>query len=202
MSRSVRSPRRVLVPVVSVLVAVLALSGCAAGQVSQTADQVASVDGANGTVGYMGVRNVLLATTTGSDYAKGASAPLELWVSNTGIQPDTLTGVTTPAAASVEINGVATIPGQTLKDFTGNRSTITLKGLTSKITYGQSVPVTFAFASAGTVTVNVPIAIPPVRTTGRPDIDIEEPNETSLWQSGEPHAGGEASSSVSASAGG
>ncbi len=202
MSRFVRSPRRGLRPVVAVLVAALALSGCAAGQISQTADQVAAIDGANGTVGYMGVRNVLLATTTGADYAKGANAPLELWVSNTGIQADTLTGITTPAATSVVINGVARIPGQTLKDFTGDTNTITLRGLTSTITYGQSVPVTFSFASAGTLTVNVPIAIPPVRTTGREEVNIEEPDQTSLWQPGEADGSAAPSSSVATSAGG
>lgn len=196
MSRSVRSQRRALLPVAAVLAAALALSGCAAGQVSQTADQVSAIDGANGTVGYMGVRNALLATTTGSDYAKGSNAPLQLWVSNTGIQADTLTSVTTPAATSVVINGVATIPGQTLKDFTGATNAITLKGLTSNIGYGQSVPITFAFASAGRLTVNVPIAIPPVRTTGRPEINIQQPNQTSLWESDQVPATGTATPSA------
>ena len=180
MSRTVRSPRRVLVPVV--MAAVLALSGCAAGQISQTADQVAAVDGANGTIGYMSVLNVVLATTPNSDYAKGADAPLQLWLSNTGIQPDQLTGISSPAAASVQINGINAIPGQTLKDLTGPRGAITLKGLTSNITYGESVPVTFAFAAAGNLTVNVPIAIPSVRTTGRPQINIQEPEQSSLYQ--------------------
>ena len=193
MSRTARTPRRLLVPAVAALAAVLALSGCAAGQISQTADQGAAIDGANGTVGYLGVRNVLLAVTANSDYAKGADAPLQLWVSNAGITPDTLKGVSTPAATSVQINGVTLIPGQTLKDFTGSQNTITLKGLTSNITYGESVPVTFAFAAAGDLTVNVPIAIPPVRTTGRPQVDIQEPEETSLWQPGE---SGQASGSV------
>lgn len=182
MSRFALSPRRALLPVAAVVAAVLALSGCAAGQVSQTADQVAGVDGANGTVGYLGVRNAVLAVTTNSDYAKGANAPLQLWVSNAGTQPDTLSSITTPAAASVQINGIKIIPGQTLRDFTGTRSAITLQGLTSKITYGQAVPVTFVFATAGSLTVNVPIANPPVRTTGRPQINIQEPEQSSLWE--------------------
>ena len=182
MSRFALSPRRVLLPVAAVVAAVLALSGCAAGQVSQTADQVAGVDGANGTVGYLGVRNAVLAVTTNSAYAKGANAPLQLWVSNAGTQPDTLSSITTPAATSVQINGIKIIPGQTLRDFTGTRSAITLQGLTSKITYGQAVPVTFVFATAGSLTVNVPIANPPVRTTGRPQINIQEPEQSSLWE--------------------
>jgi hypothetical protein len=179
-SRTVRSPRRVLVPVV--MAAVLALSGCAAGQISQTADEVAAVDGGNGTIGYMSVLNVVFAATAKTSYAKGGDAPLQLWLSNAGIQPDQLTGISTPAATSVQINGIKAIPGQTLKDLTGPTSAITLKGLTSSIAYGQSVPVTFAFATAGSLTVNVPIAIPSVRVTGRPTIDIQEPEQSSLYQ--------------------
>ncbi len=158
MSRTVRSPRRVLVPVV--MAAVLALSGCAAGQISQTADQVAAIDGANGTIGYMSVLNVVLAPTSNAAYPKGADAPLQLWLSNTGIQPDQLSGISTTAAASVQINGIKAIPGQTLKDLTGPKGAITLKGLTQTIPYGHSIPVTFTFATAGSLTVNVPIAIP------------------------------------------
>ena len=43
------------------------LSGCAAGQISQTADQVAAIDGANATVGDIGVRNALLQTPDGHE---------------------------------------------------------------------------------------------------------------------------------------
>lgn len=186
MSRTVRLPRRVLVPVVAVMAAALALSGCAAGQIAQTANQVAAIDGANGTVGQLGVRNALLATPTGSDYAKGADAPLQLWVSNAGLQTDTLSSVSTPAAASVQISGTATVPGNSLKDFTGSTVKFTLKGLTSKITYGQSIPVTFTFASAGTLTINVPVEIPAQRTGGRPDIDLQPAEGDSLWESGTP----------------
>ena len=183
MSRTVRLPHRVLVPVVAALAAVVLVSGCAAGQISQTANQVAAIDGGNGTIGQIGVRNALLATPTGADYAKGADAPLLMWVSTAGLNSDTLTAVSTPAAASVQINGTATVPGQSLADFTGSKVTFTLKDLTSTISYGESIPVTFAFASAGSLTVNVPVAIPAERTTGRPQIDIEPTEGASLWES-------------------
>ena len=65
MSRTARLPRRVLVPTTMALLAAgaLSLSGCAAGQYSQTADQVAAIDGANGTVGDIAVLNARLAPT-------------------------------------------------------------------------------------------------------------------------------------------
>jgi hypothetical protein len=105
-----------------------------------------------------------------------------LWLSNAGVQPDQLTGISTAAATSVQINGIKAIPGQTLKDLTGPRGAITLKGLTQTVPYGHSIPVTFTFATAGSLTVNVPIAIPSVRTPGRPQINLQEPEQSSLYQ--------------------
>jgi hypothetical protein len=192
-SRTARLPRRVLVPVVAVIAAALTLSGCAAGQISQTADQVAAIDGANGSTGYIGVRNALLAmpdSTTG--YAKGADAPLQLWVSNSGVNPYTLSGVTSSAATSVQITGTATVPGQSLTDFTGSSVKLTMKSLTSAITYGESVPVTFNFTTAAgassAVTVNVPVAIPAERTGGRPTIVIQPTEGGNVWDSEAPQS--------------
>lgn len=193
MSRIARMPRRFVVPCAAITAAVLTLSGCAAGQIAQTASQVAAIDGANGTVGRIGVRNALLATPDGAAYAKGANVPLQVWVSNDGLQAETLTGITTPAATSVAISGSPTIPGQTLKDFTGTTVKITLTDLTSAITYGQSVPITFSFAAAGKLTVNVPVEIPDVRTTGRPTIDIQPSHEGTLWESGAEGSGADGS---------
>jgi FtsP/CotA-like multicopper oxidase with cupredoxin domain len=161
----------------------LALTGCAAGQISQTADQVSGIDGGNGRVGHIGVLNALLATPQGSEYPKGSSAPLQLWVSNDGLTNATLTKITTPAASSVSITGSATVPGQSLRKFTGDPVKITLTGLTRSITYGQSIPLTFQFDS-GSVTINVPVDTPDERTTGRPEINIQPSEGASLWESG------------------
>ncbi|SDO94845.1 hypothetical protein SAMN04515671_2444 [Nakamurella panacisegetis] len=203
MSRTARLPRRVLVPVAAVLAAALTLSGCAAGQISQTANQVAAIDGANGTSGNIGVRNALLAVPTGATqktgYAKGADAPLELWVSNAGLDTYKLSGVTSSAAASVQITGSAAVPPQSLTDFTGTSVTLTMKNLTSAVTYGQSVPVTFTFdpgtanptgAGPVTVTVNVPVAIPAERTGGRPTIVIQPTEGGNVWDSESPESSG------------
>ena len=67
MSRTARRPRRALVPTTMALLAAVTLtvSGCAAGQYSQTADQVAAIDGANGTIGDLTVLNARLAPTDG-----------------------------------------------------------------------------------------------------------------------------------------
>ncbi len=188
MSRIARSPRRPLLPALAVAAAV-ALSGCAAGQISQTADQVSAIDGGNGRVGQIGVLNALLANPTGSEYAKGSSAPLRLWLSNEGVQDDTLTAITTPAAGSVKISGKAVVPGQSLKDFSDESAQFTLEGLTDTITHGESVPITFKFERAGTVTINVPVQTPDQRTSGRPEIHIQPAEGSSLWESGSKESG-------------
>ena len=77
MSRTARLPRRVLVPTALSLLAAasLVLSGCAAGQYSQTADQVAAIDGANGTVGDIAVLNARLAPTDAGEATRRAPTP-------------------------------------------------------------------------------------------------------------------------------
>ena len=187
MSRTARVPRRVLVPTALglVMVASLTLSGCAAGKYSQTADQVAAIDGANATVGDIAVLNVRLAPTEGEGYPAGSDARLLLWISNDGLETDTLSGVSTPAAESVQISGDPTLLGQTLTDFgteAGNRLTVT--GFLEDLYYGVSIPVTFSFANAGTVTVNVPIEVPLTRSTDRETIAILPPHPTPLWEEG------------------
>jgi hypothetical protein len=189
-SRTARSARRLLSPLLVVVAATLALAGCAAGQISQTADQVSAIDGGNGRVGQIGVLNALLATPQGAGYAKGSSAPLQLWVANDGLTDATLTKITTPAASSVSIAGSAKVPGQSLRKFTGDQVKITLTGLTKAITYGQSIPLTFQF-DRGTLTINVPIQTPNARTTGRPEINIQPSEGASVWESGHGQPAGE-----------
>lgn len=186
-SRTARVPRRVLAPTTMALVvaASLALSGCAAGQYSQTADQVAAIDGANGTVGDISVLNVRMAPTEREYYAKGSDAQLLLWVSNDGLQADTLDQITTSAAESVEIAGDSTVPGQTLTDFaTEDGIEVTVTGFLADQYYGVSIPMTFSFASAGAVSINVPIEIPAERSTNRETIEILPPHPTPIWEEG------------------
>jgi copper(I)-binding protein len=163
------------------------ITGCAAGQVSQTADQVSSVDGGVGNVGPIGIRNALLATPATGSYAKGADVPMLLWLTNNGVAADTLSSVSTTAASSVAIGGTATLPPQSRVEVgAATPVTVTIKGLTNGLSFGTSIPVTFAFATAGNVTINVPIEIPAERTnTDRPTIDIHPQEVPNLWQSGE-----------------
>ena len=203
MSRTARLQRRALVPTsMALLVAAsLALSGCAAGQYSQTADQVAAIDGANGTVGDIAVLNARLAPTQPQGYPAGSNARLLLWISNDSLTPDTLNGVTTSAASSVRIVGDPIVPGQTLADFaTEDGTEVIVTDFTQALNYGVSIPMTFSFATAGTLSLNIPIELPPERSTDREKVEILPPHPTPIWEEG--GHGAEAAAGEDASHGG
>ena len=192
MARTVRLARLRLTPAAGLIGAILLTGGCAAGQVAQTAQQVAAIDGANGTAGSMGVRDVRLAPTEDFRYEPGADVPLKLWFSNTAIESDTLTAVSTEAAEEVVISGDATIQGQTLREVTEEGdTTIVVSGLRDELVYGQSIPMTFTFAESGSIAVNVPIEVPEQRSPEpRETINILPEEHSDIWF-GEPHEEGD-----------
>lgn len=183
MARNARLARLRLIPAVSVVSLALVVSGCGSGQLAQTAIQVAAVDGANGTAGPIGVRDVRLAPTEENAYEAGADIPVKLWLSNDAIDPNTLTSVSTPAADSVVVTGDAAIQGQTLREITADGdTTVVVTGLKEELPYGHSIPMTFTFASGGTITVNVPIEIPAERSTeARETVDILPEEHGNIW---------------------
>lgn len=190
MSSTVRAPRRLLVPALAMAAAV-ALTGCAAGQISQTADQVAAIDGANGAVGNLTILNAQLAQPEGEAIPAGGNGQLLMWVSNQGLESDTLTSVTTPYASDVRITGASEIPGQTLADLaTGSGTRVVVQDFTQELITGNSVPMTFTFAKAGTIDLNVPVQLPAERSTGREPIEILPPHPTPLWETGSHGEGG------------
>jgi copper(I)-binding protein len=87
------------------LAAVLALSGCSAGQVTQTAEQVAPVPGIDIDAGDVALRNLVIEYDGPEGYPAGADAALIVRVFNNSNSPVTLVGVTADKAASVELVG-------------------------------------------------------------------------------------------------
>ncbi|MEV4411580.1 hypothetical protein [Catellatospora sp. NPDC049609] len=88
--------------------AVLALSGCGAGMISQTADQVAAVPGYSATVpvpggGNIALRDAMIAYPGVKGFPAGADAPLQLRIFNDTEQPVTLESVTSNDAQSVRL---------------------------------------------------------------------------------------------------
>jgi len=216
-----------LLPAVLGIGAALLMSGCSAGQVTQTDTQVPAINGASGTVGQIAVRNVQLAFPAGKQYySRGDSASLVVTIINTGSSSDKLAGITSPQFGSgAQIIGDPTIPSQhaiaasanklipltttattTATSTTGTSTTgtstsgsassstsasssstsgsatstsatatttpsanvpvgsiqVVLVGQTlDKLQPGQTVSLTFTFASAGDLTLTVPIAADP-----------------------------------------
>nr|WP_067531445.1 hypothetical protein [Nocardia crassostreae] len=87
--------------------AVLALSGCGAGQISQTATQVAAVNGNEANVGQIALRDVRILLPQSEQYtnAKGGSAVLAFSAVNLGeFKSDELVSITSDLGA-VKIGG-------------------------------------------------------------------------------------------------
>ncbi|WP_167460505.1 hypothetical protein [Nocardia brasiliensis] len=92
--------RRRMVPVAALAAgAAIALTGCSAGQISQTADQVAAINGNHADIGKIALRNVhIVFPAHGSEYtnAKGGKAVIALSiVNNSPSVPDELTSIST-----------------------------------------------------------------------------------------------------------
>ncbi len=161
----------------------LALSGCAAGQITQTDAQVAAVNGASGDLGPIALRDAVLAYPGGDvfGYAPGDEAPLLVTIVNSGDQTDELVSVSTPAAGEVVVGGMTTIPGGVVVSslevarapgppsavadaadppLGSGELRIVLTDLTGPIRPGLPTFVTFGFRDAGEVTLRVPIDAP------------------------------------------
>jgi hypothetical protein len=85
---------------------VLAMAGCGAGQIAQTAEEVPVVNGASGEAGPLAVRNAQLAFPATPDgvYRRGSDAPVLLAIVNSGQTDDRLVSATSPVS-TVDIVG-------------------------------------------------------------------------------------------------
>lgn len=103
---------RLLTAAAVACVAVVGLTGCAAGQHAQTAKEISVVDGVNADVGSIALRNIGLAAPTSPTYQIGGDAQLVLAIiNNSTTSTDDLTSVSTKVAATTS----STLPGQTVE---------------------------------------------------------------------------------------
>ncbi|TYP84812.1 copper chaperone PCu(A)C [Blastococcus xanthinilyticus] len=172
------------------LLSPIALSACSAGQVTQTATQQRDKVGAMAEVGDLTLRAITLAYPEDGIYEAGDDATLQLAIVNTGIEDDTLTGVSgegfdeavlSPAGASpstgpsrpdtgtgTSSDGTGTaagadeveIPAGTAVFFGEGGGTITLAGLDEPLTPGQALELTLTFENAGEVTTRAVVTTP------------------------------------------
>ncbi len=167
------------------IVAAVALTGCGSGQVAQTAGQASAVDGSQGVINDVALRNVRMqALQTGDFLRPGANVDLVLVAVNQS--PDTgdkLVHVSTDIG-TVTLTGDARLPaggvlfvgtpnGQNKKAVDAVEPANTVKAtvaLSKPITNGLNYNFTFNFEQAGSTSLPVPIsapeAAPPEQTPG------------------------------------
>jgi hypothetical protein len=161
------------------LVAGLALTGCGAGQIAQTATQQAAVDGASGDAGAdIALRDVLMPSSPnpGGSYPVGSSVPVLATIINSGGEADELVAVTSPMAGRVQVSGTVRIPPRenvvSDTDPSASQSPLVAGKLQIVVVTahvlrpGLDTPVTFQFRNAGQVTLPVPQAEPAQETGG------------------------------------
>jgi copper(I)-binding protein len=159
------SPRAA--PVLLGVVLLGTLAGCYASQNPETARETPDTPGVDGSVGSMVLDDVYLETA--QTLPAGASVTLRGAFTEQSVQPDQLIGVTSPVATAVEFlapdgtpatSGIE-VPGNGAVDATTGPVLIRLTGLTGPLSPQAVVPITFEFATAGSVTLDdVPAAVP------------------------------------------
>lgn len=158
------------------LAATVVLSGCSAGQVSQSASQQPAV---NGTLAWVGsdtsgiaLRNVHVRAAQQVDYVQpGSNAELIfVAVNESPDQPDKLVSITS-TVGTVSFAGDTVVPGgktlivgtpdgqpsplEATEDASSAKAILTLS---EKISNGLTYPFTFTFARSGQKELNVPIS--------------------------------------------
>jgi periplasmic copper chaperone A len=176
-----RAATRSRAALVTVAVAsTVALAGCAAGQIAQTAYQANNSTGATVTVNGIAIRDAQIAfpeTTEGGEtaaiYRVGGTAPVEMWVINQSAQPDRLVSASSPIAGSVTVGGDTDLPAGTMM-VVGSPSSLG----------GQSEP------GSGEESALPPIGSPGASSDAEPTNSATEPENTS--PTGSASASGEA----------
>jgi hypothetical protein len=149
------------------------LTGCGAGQQSQTATQEPAVNGASGAVGHVALRNVRIrAQVTGAELKPGATVDLLFVAANqsqtdtdklvsitSDIGPVTLTPATPdiPAASSLIVGTPEGVDAAALRALSSAiQATATVK-LSKPIANALTYDFVFKFGRAGQGTVAVPV---------------------------------------------
>lgn len=146
-------------------VAVTLVTGCSAGQVAQTANQVPTVDGSAADVGDIALRDITLEYPEDGVYEAGDDARVVfVAVNQNALEPDRLLSVSSESFAGstegADSDLPVELPASSDVGFREDGPVVELTGLDDLLRPSVSVPVTFTFETAGEVTVMVPVAVP------------------------------------------
>ncbi len=165
------------------LIAGLALTGCSAGQISQSANQQPAVNGTVHNVGTVALRNVFLRAPQTTDYVRPGT-PVELLFAAANNSSDvtdkllsitsdigtvTLSGPTTVPAGGILVAGKPDDPMELAMVERADETQAEVT-LTEPISNGLTYDFTFTFEKAGATTFAVPISAGEVpRRDGEPN---------------------------------
>lgn len=99
-----------------VAAAALLTSGCAAGQQAATANESATLDGVNKTLGNIALRGLAIAPPPAGGYPVGSNPLVKLVIVNTGTDADALTEISTPVATTWAAYRTVAEAGRVLAD--------------------------------------------------------------------------------------
>jgi len=178
-----------------------ALAACASGNDAMTNLARTTTNTANGAVGTINLRNVYVAgpVTAGGD-AQVISA-----LFNGGTESDQLVGVSSPDATGGTPGSPATLAPAGARIYIANGAAPTLTGLKKDLPVGTATKVTFTFAKAGSVTLDVPVEEPLPGASAAPSVTAAPttaaPTATlTAVTTGTPTAGGTATAGVTPTA--
>jgi copper(I)-binding protein len=137
-----------------------AAAGCEAGDNAPTLEFHQAAGGAYTTFNNISITNAfVLGAPSGSSVPAGSSASLFVSLFNGGTGDDQLVSVSAPDyATSVKVTGgTVGLPPQGQVNLTGPQPSVVLSGLTKPLAGSEVIPVTFDFAHAGSVTLQVPV---------------------------------------------
>lgn len=154
-----------------------ALAACGSGQISQTATQVAAVNGNSADLGDIQLRNVHVLYPDSEEYSIAPGGTVELGFTAINSSPavvDELTGISSPAAqitivdraevGSTEIAPLTALGAGSRADTELDDPLLPLQlikvemaDISEDVRPGLTLPVTFQFAEAGEVVLEVPV---------------------------------------------
>ena len=141
-------------------VIVPALAGCEAGPGAPTLAFHSASSGAQTVFNGIRITNAfVLGGPSGTTLPSGSSAGLFVSLYNGGSSADSLQSVSSSWAKSTTVSGgsVALPVNASPANLTGPAPEVVLNNLSKPINGGSTMPVTFTFAHAGSVTLQVPI---------------------------------------------
>jgi copper(I)-binding protein len=156
--------RRVAALVAAALVGTPVLAACASGTDAMTNLTRTTTNTTAGAVGTISLRNVYVA----GPVEKGGSAQIISAIFNGGADQDTLIGVSSPDASGGKPGDPATLPPGGGRIYIADGSAPSLTGVRKKLLIGAATKITFVFAKAGSVTLDVPVETPAPGASGSP----------------------------------